>query len=372
LIDVSDDSVCWSEDYDGDIEDTFSFQDEIALAIVDELKVELQVGERMALTKHPTDNVEALQLYQKGRFFRYKIPMTADRMFQARSYFEQAIEKDPDFSAAYAQSAEALMLLRGLGWLPWETWDETERKIRENVQKALDIDPFSSEAHSTRGVIIEVFDLDWEGAEREFTRAIELNPNDFGAHWEYALLLMRTNRFKKAEEECMKALEIDPLSTAALRTLAQLYDFMGLEDKAEEVRKKRNEISPPSEGDRNPVEVEEENIKNYGRNPQFLYYLGNYYARSGNVDEAKKKIAELKNLYDFDRVDSTAYWIATIYNTLGSKDEALAWLEKSCENGDSELMYIVIDNWMESIRSDPRFMSILVKLGLAKFLPPRK
>jgi TolB-like protein/Tfp pilus assembly protein PilF len=367
LINVSDDSVLWSEDYDGDIEDTFAFQDEIALSVVNELKVELLAGEKIALTKHPTNNIEALQLYQMGRFFRYKI-RPAEVMFQAREYFEQAIEKDPEFSAAYAQLAETLMMLMGMGRLPWETWDETERKIRENVQKALDIDPFSSEAHSTHGVIIEVYDHDWEGAERKFKQAIELNPNDFGAHWEYALLLRRTNRFKKAKEECLKALEIDPLSTAAMGTLAGLYDLMGLEDKAEEVREKRKELRPPSKEGRNPIEVAEENIRNYGRNPQFLYDLGYCYAQSGNVTEAKKIIGELKDLYDLNRVNSTAWYIAAIYNIRGRKDEALDWLEKSCENGDFELMEIVTDDWMESVRSDPRFRTILVKLGLAVYL----
>jgi len=367
LIAVSDDSVLWSEDYDGDLEDTFSFQDEIALAVVDELRIELQAGERKALTEHPTDNIEALQRYQLGRYFRYKFPRTAEVMFQARDYFEQAIEKDPNFSAAYAQLAESLMMLQGLGRLPWETWDENERTIRKYVQHALDLDPYSSEAHSTRGVIIEVFDQDWEGAEREFKRAIELNPNDFGAHWEYALLLRRTNRFKKAQEECLKALEIDPLSTAALGTLAGLYNLMGLEVRAEEIRKKRNEISPPGTEDRNPIEIQEENIKKYGRNPQFLYRLGNYYAQSGNVAEAEKKIDELKNLYDSNRVKHAAYLIAMIYDTLGRKNEVLDWLEKSCENKDF-VLDIVTENWMESVRSDPRFRAILVKLGLAKFI----
>ena len=372
LIDVSDDSVIWSEDYDGAIEDTFAFQDKIALAIVNELKVEFQVGERKALTEHPTDNIEALQLYQMGRFFRYKIPHTAEMMFQARDYFEQAIEKDPDFSAAYAQLAETLMMLQGMDRLPWEEWDENERTIRKYVQRALALDPNSSEAHSTRGVIIEVFDLDWEGAEREFKRAIELNPNDFGAHWEYALLLRRTNRFKKAEEECLKALEIDPLSTAAMGTLANLYDLMGLEDRAKEFREKRNEISPPSKEDRNPIEVAEENMVKYGRNPGFIFRQGNYYAQTGDMAEAEKRIEELKNLYDSYRVDSSALYIALIYNTLGRKDQALDWLEKACENEDTWFLDIVTDDWMESVRSDPRFRTILVKLGLAKFLPPDK
>jgi serine/threonine-protein kinase len=372
LIDVSDDSVVWSEAYDGDSEDTFAFQDKIALAVVDKLRVGLQAGERKALTKHPTDNIVAMQLYQMGRYFRYKIPHTAELMFQARDYYEQAIEKDPNFSAAYAQLAESLMMLQGLNWLPWEEWDENERTVREYVQSALDLDPYSSEAHSTRGVIIEVFDFNWEGAEREFKQAIELNPNDFGAHWEYALLLRRTNRFKKAEEECLKALEIDPLSTAAMGTLASLYDLMGFEDRAEEFREKRNEISPPSQEDRNPIEVAEENIAKYGRNPGFIFRQGNYYAQTGNVAEAEKKIAELKNLYDSNRVDSSAWFIAAIYNTLGRKDEALDWLEKACENEDTWLLDTITDDWMESVRSDPRFRTILVKLGLAKYLPPEK
>ena len=367
LIDVSDDSVLWSEYYDGDLEDTFAFQNEIALAVVDELRIGLHVGERRALTDHPTDNIEALQLYQMGRYFRYKIPHTGELMFQARDCFEQAIEKDTNFSAAYAQLAESLMMLQGLSLLPWEEWDENERTIRKYVQRALVLDPYSSVAHSTLGVIIEVFDINWEGAESEFKRALELNPNDFGAHWEYALLLRRTNRFKKAEEECLKALEIEPLSTAAMGTLAGLYDLMGLDERAEEIREKRYEISPPSKEDRNPIEVADENMAKYGRNPRFIFNQGNYYARSGNVTEAEKKIGELKNLHDSNKVDSSAWYIASIYDTLGRKDEALDWLEKACENEDGWLLDIVTDDWMESVRSDPRFRAILVKLKLDKY-----
>jgi serine/threonine protein kinase/tetratricopeptide (TPR) repeat protein len=368
LIDVSDDSVVWSEDYDGDLEDTFAFQDEIALAVADELRVGLQAGEREALSEHPTENIEALQFYQMGRFFRYKTPHSAEWMFQARDYYEQAIEKDPNFSAAYAQLSESLMMLQGLGWLPWNEWAENERTVRKYVQQALDLDPFSSEAHSTRGVVIEVFDLDWEGAEKEFKGAIDLNANDFGAHWEYALLLERTNRFKKAEEECLKALEIETLSQAAMGTLANIYDYMGLEDSAVEIREKRNRTWPPSIEDRNPIQAADENMAKYGRNPRFIYLQGNYYAQTGNVAEAEKKIGELKTLYESHRVDTSAYRIAQISNTLGRKEEALDWLEKACENEDTRQLEILLDNWMESVRSDPRFRAILVKLKLDKYL----
>jgi len=368
LIDVSEDSVLWSDNYDGELEDTFAFQDKIALAVVEKLRVKLLDGERNALTDHPTDNIEALQFYQMGRYFRYKQPHTADSIFQAKDYYEKAIEKDPNFSAAYAQLAESLFMLRGLGMLPWETWPETVEKVRENAQRALEIDPLSSEAHSTQGVIVEIFDQNWEGAERDFKRAIELNANNFGAHWEYALLLMRTLRFKKAEEECLKALEIDPLSTSALDYLARIYDYMKLKDRAEEIRAKRYEISPPDQEEINPIEAAEADMARFGRNPQFIYNQGIYYAELGDEIEAGKKIAELRELYESHKLDSTAFVIARIYNVLGNKDVTLDWLEKSSDNDDTALMYILTDNWMESVRSDPRFREILKNLKLDKYL----
>ena len=370
LVDVSDDTVLWSDNYDGELGDTFAFQDKIAMSVVNELKIQLLAGEEAALAEHPTESIEALQSYQLGRYFRYKLPRTGDMMLQARDYFKQVIEIDPTFSAAYAQLAESLMMLQGIGWLPWADWEENERTLRDYVQHALDLDPFSSEAHSTRGVLLEVFDNDWEGAEKAFQRAIELNPNDFGARWEYALLLMRTNRLEKAEEECLKALEIEPLSTAALSTLEEIYGLMGSADRATEVRERRHGINPPVTEERDYVELQEERIRRFGRNPQFLYYLGNHYARSGNVEEAEKKIEELRSLHDSHRLRGVAYMIARIYNNLGRKEMTLQWLEEAAENQDQWLMDTLTVTWMESVRSDPRFRKVLERFGFGKYLSP--
>jgi TolB-like protein len=201
LINAVDESLLWSEQYNRELDDVFSIQDEISGNIVETLKVKLGAKERAVLTKRETTSAEAYQLYLQGRYFRW----IEDNInyLKAKNYFEQALEKDPNYSAAYAGLADIYMLLGLFGIM---SRDEADQQAKNAAQRALDLDENSSEAHTSMGLILEVFDWDWAGAEREFKRAIDPNPNFFDAHYEYGLLLTRLKRLVEAEAELKKAL----------------------------------------------------------------------------------------------------------------------------------------------------------------------
>ncbi len=359
LINVSDESVQWSEQYSRNLDDVFTIQDEITLKVVEELKVKLAGEERAELTKRNTTNAEAYQLYLQGRHFRWI--ETKPNLLKAKDYFEQAIEKDPDYASAYAGLADTYMLLGLLAMLPR---DEAAQKAKDAAQKALELDENSSEVHTSMGVIIEIFEWDWEGAEREFKRAIVLHPNHFDAHYEYGGLLMRLKRLEEAEAELKKALQIDPLSSRAHDFLGINYGLKGETDEAQEQYKKRDELNPIPPETGSAIERAQKLIDRDGRSPLRLFVLGGAYLQSGQEAEAYKIIDELKKMFEESDIGNTALYLARAYVYLGDKDQALEWLERAYERRDPLLMAINTWRSWDPIRRDPRFKAILASMGL--------
>jgi serine/threonine protein kinase/Tfp pilus assembly protein PilF len=359
LVNVSDESVQWSEQYRRKLDDVFAIQDEITSKVVEELKVKLAGGERAELTKRNTTSAEAYQLYLHGRHFRWI--ETKSNFLKAKGYFEQAIEKDPKYASAYAGLADTYMLLALLAMMPR---GEAAYQAKNAAQKALDLDENLSEAHTSVGVIIEIFDWDWEGAEREFKRAIALNPNHFDAHYEYGALLMRLTRLSEAEAELKKAVQIDPLSSRVHSMLGTAYRLKGDKEKAEEYNKKSAELSPIPPETGSAVERAQKLIERDGRLPQRLSVLGGAYLESGQEAEVYKLIDELKRMYEESDIGNTALYLARTYVYLDDKDQALEWLERAYERRDPLL--IAINTWTswDPIRQDPRFKAILTKMGL--------
>jgi len=359
LNNVSDESVQWSEQYSRKLDDVFTIQDEITLNVVEELKVKLAGGERAELTKRNTTNTEAYQLYLQGRHFRWI--ETKANFLKAKDYFEQAIAKDPNYASAYAGLADTYMLLGLLAMMPR---DEAAQKAKDAAQKALELDENSSEVHASMGVILEVFDWDWEGAEREFKQAMSLNPNHFDAHYEYGALLSRLKRLDGAEAELKKALQIDPLSSRAHDILGIIYRLKGEMEKAEEQYKKRDELNPIPPATGSAVERAQKLIERDGRLPQRLLVLARVYMQSGHEAEAYKLLDELKQMYEESDIGNIALYITRAYLYLDDKDQALEWLERAYKRRDPLL--IAINTWtsLDPIRQDPRFQSILEKMGL--------
>jgi len=207
LINVADGYHLWSDKYDRNIEDIFAIQDEISLAIVDRLKVKLLKEEKAKLVKRFTENQEAYNLYLKGRYFwnrRYE-----GGLQKGIEFFQQAIEKDPLYALAYVGMADCYILLGHFGWLPPK---EAYPRARTAAEKALEIDDKLAEAHTSMGWIRTFYDWDWVGAEEEFKRALNLNPNYATGYEWYAVSLAPMERLDEASILLKRALELDPLS----------------------------------------------------------------------------------------------------------------------------------------------------------------
>jgi adenylate cyclase len=359
LINVSDESVQWSEQYSRKLDDVFTIQDEITLKVVEELRVKLATGERAELTKRSTTNAEAYQLYLLGRHFRWI--EIKENFLKAKDYFLQAIAIDPNYSTAYAGLADTYMLLGLFAMMPR---NEAAYQAKNAAQRALELDENLAEAHTSMGVVLEIFDWDWGGAEQEFQRAISLNPNHFDAHYEYGAMLIRLKRLDEAEAELQNAARIDPLSYRVHAMLATVYQLRGETEKAEEHRKKRNELDPVPPSTGSEIERIQKWIERDGRLPQYLRVLAYAYIQSGQEDEALKLIDELKQMYAEKDIGNTALVIIGVYLFLDEKDQALTWLEKAYERRDPLLIMLNVYEFLEPLRQDPRFKAIQKKMGL--------
>jgi serine/threonine protein kinase/Tfp pilus assembly protein PilF len=359
LINAADESLLWSEQYNRELDDVFSIQDEISRNIVETLKVKLVAGEREGLTKRDTTNTEAYQLFLQGRYFRWI--ENKENFLKAKDYFEQAIAKDPKFSSAYAGLADTYMLLGLFSIMPR---DEAAQQAKNAAQKALELDENSSEAHASRGVILEVFDWHWKEAEREFKRAIDLNPNYFSAHYEYGILLARVKRLDEAEVELKTSLRIDPLQPMAYTFLGLVCALKGNVERAEEQYKKRDELRPPTVSEEDAVGRAKRLIDREGRAPQLLRDLSIAYIQSGQGAEARMLLNELEQLYEESDIGNIAYYTALVWLNLDDKDQALTWLERAYERRDPMLIVMNTNTGLDPLRQESRFKSILAKMGL--------
>ena len=373
LIDVFEGYHLWSERYDLVMDDIFSIQDEIALAIVEKLRVKLVGTEKEAVLKRYTDNLEAYNFYLKGRFFLDK--MTSDGMHKAIDYFEQAIMQDSLYALAYTGLADSYGLL---GFYDYMHPEKALTKAQKAASKALEIDQSLAEAHTSRGFVRLFYDWNWQAAEKDFMRAIELNPNYTPAHIWYAFYHAATGSLDKAIREDKRAIELDPLSITANVTLGTLLL------RANQLEQARNHFSKALEMDPNLIKTHtvfgqalileskydeafvehRKAIDLSGRHPWNLAGLGWAYARAGRRKEALEVINELMNRKKKEFI--RPYYIAKIYAGMNERDQAFYWLDAAFAEHDMSLVHILTDETMSNLRSDKRFEQLAKKMGLKK------
>jgi eukaryotic-like serine/threonine-protein kinase len=374
LVDVRHNKLLWGEQYERRMSELLATQREIAREIVENLRLKVS-GDEKAVAKHYTENNEAYQLYLKGRFYWNK--RTEEAMQRALQYFQQAIEKDPNFALAYSGLADTYNLLGGQdaiqGGLPP---NEVFPKAKAAARKALEIDESLAEPHVSLAHALYFYDRDWAGAEREYKRAIELNPNYPQAHHWYAIYLMHTGRLDEAVAEARRAQELDPLSLPINMALGWILHMAGRTDEAIEQLRKTLELDPNfiTAHHRLGLAYErkgmyEEAIAEFqkvfdlsGGKPLGLATLGRAYAVSGRREQGQKALAELLELSK-RRYVSPAH-IALIYAALGDKDQAFVWLDRAEKEHDMLLGRLKVDPRYDSLRTDPRFTELMRRVGV--------
>ena len=373
LINVADGYHLWSERYDREMEDVFAIQDDISQAIVNALRIKLVGEEKTLLVKRYTEDTEAYNLYLKGRYFWNK--RTEEGMKKSIEYYEQAIEKDPSYALAYSGLADTYNTLGDWDFLPSK---EAYSKAKVAATKALEIDDLLAEAHSALAWVKHVFDWDWLEAEREFKRAIELNPRYPTAHQWYAEYLMKVGRHNEAIAEIKRAQELDPLSLIINAIGGYVFFFARQYDEAIEQSRKTLEIDMnfypahlnlgwayEQKGMFEEAITEfQKAIRLSGGSSLPLRNLGHAYAMSGRKSEAKEILNELMELskQSYDQ----SYGIALIYTGLGEKDQALEWLENVYKERSGGMAILKVDPRMDGLRDNPRFTELLKKIGLEK------
>jgi adenylate cyclase len=375
LVNARDGFHLWSQTFERELQGVFAVQDEITRAVVDALKIKLAV----ALPVHKTPNTEAYDLYLKGRYFLNR--KTGADATRAIDYFNQALAKDPNDALAYAGLADAYSsFVFPLGVV---TPQEVMPKAKEAAQRALAIDNALGEAHASLAYIGFFYDWDWAAAEKEFKRALELNPNNADTHHWYSHYLMGQGRIEESLIQSKRALELSPFDILLNVHLAWHYLYARQYDQALE------QIEKTVEMDKNFAQTYPWLgliLEQKGRYAEAIAAfqnairlfpggssiaeaeLAHTYAVSGNREEAQKIIADLQELAKTKYVSS--FQIAAIYAGLYAsparteKDQAFAWLEKAYEERSDGLVNLNADQRFDSLRSDPRFQDLARRIGL--------
>ena len=365
LINVADGYHLWSERFDRNMDDVFAIQDEIATTIANRLEVTLAGGADEPLVKPPTGNREAYQLYLKGRHLWNR--RTKEALEQAVEYFEQATKLDPEYALAYSGLADAYLLLGSYALMPRE---QADQRARVAAEKALELDETLAEAHTSRGQVLRR-ERDWQGEEREYLRAIELNPSYATAHQWYATLLVVLGRLDEALREIRRAEELDPLSHAISVTVGQVLAQAREYDAAIEQLHKTLELEPDffsayawlaivylEQGKyEEALQAAQKTIELRPDHSGVPVILGVVYARSGQRDKALEIMDQLKER----GADVEA--IASLYASLGEWDRAFELLQQAVEEHSLLLFDLKVNPFFAPLRSDPRFDELLRRMN---------
>jgi tetratricopeptide (TPR) repeat protein len=371
LVNASDGTQLWGEKYSGKMSDILAVQEQIATRISNRLQLKLSGEEEKRLTKTYTANTEAYQLYLKGRYYWNK--RTEDSFQKAIDYFKQAIDLDPRYALAYTGLADSYSFLSSQGIRPPT---EAFPLAKEAAARAIELDAFLSEAHTSLAYVKLYYDWDWAGAEQEYTRAIKLNPNYATPHHGFAYLLISSGRTDAAFAEIEKAEAIDPLSLIINADHGEFYSFAHSPAEAI-IRIQRAIDMDPSyvrahfllarayaqNGQCDKAIAEFQRAKSLGSGVEMLGALAQGYASCSMKAEATQTVDELLKLSKEHYV--SPHWVAATYAGINDMDKAFEWLDKAFDARFGPLIYLKVNPIWDPMRSDPRFADRLKRVGLA-------
>jgi TolB-like protein/Flp pilus assembly protein TadD len=371
LIQAPADKHLWAESYEGNLRDALTLQKKVARAIAEQVRVEVTPQEQAVLKKATVVNPEAYNSYLKGRYFWNK--RTADGLKVALAYFNQAIDEDPKYATAYSGLADTYALLGD-----WQygvmTPKEALPKAKAAAMKALQLDDGLSEAHNSLAFCLDGFDWDLNGGDREFRRAIELNPGYATAHHWYAWHLILLGRNSEAVSEMRKAESLDPLSLIINSDLAELLLIAHFPDESVQQSLKTMEMDPGFALAHNQlgqaylekrmfgeaIAELEKATELSGGSPTCIANLARAYAASNRRAEATKLLNDLK------RRSAPGFWhaseVAMIYAALGGEDQAMTWLERGYEERFNP--GVLLRPGFDPLRSNSRFQKLVRRIGL--------
>jgi serine/threonine-protein kinase len=373
LTDVRYNKLLWGEQYERKMSELLATQREIAREIVDKLKLKVS-GEETGLAKHYTENNEAYQLYLRGRYYWNK--RNPESLHKAVDYFQQAIDRDPGFALAYAGMADTYALLGGPEAGGDMSPNETLPKAKAAAIKALELDQSLAEGHVPLAHVKCYYDRDFAGSEREYKRAIELNPNYPVAHHWYAIFLTVLGRYDEALVEIKLAYELDPLSLSINAWTGRILFLKGEIDQSINQLRKTVELDQSfilghyrlgqSYAEKHMFAEATSEFTQLSRLPngQPLALIGfaQMYAELGNRSEAEKNLNQLIALSNQQYVSAAN--IASIFVSLGENNKAFQWLEEANKAHDLNVVRVKHDPRFAGLRSDPRFNDLVRRIGI--------
>jgi DNA-binding winged helix-turn-helix (wHTH) protein/TolB-like protein len=373
LLRVADGELLWSDTFDGRYSDAFTLEDSISQRLADALTLKLSSDEQARLATPHTQNAEAYQLCLKGRYFWNK--RTVDSVEKSLDYFQQAIKADPRYVSAYAGLADAYILAGsyGISFMPPETAMPLAKGAAE---KALHLDDSSAEAHTSLAYIHLTYDWDWASAEREFERALSLNPGYDTAHHWYSHELSALGRHQESIDEARRALELSPTDTVMNEHLGWSFLMGRRYPQAVDAVKRAIELDPnfvqahrvlglayQYEGRNDDAIAEfEKGVTISHNDPVAQLYLARSYAIAGRSDDARRLLGNVVALSRTRYVSAAE--IAAVYSCLDDHDNAFRWIDTALAQRASALIYIQVDRGFDNLRSDPRYEHVLQSMKL--------
>ena len=367
LVKVTDGSQIWGERFTKSLSEVSGLPQDVVTGLSGRLRPKLSGEEKQRLDRRPTENAEAYQFYVLGR---HEMDKVSDASWKkAVGYFQQAVDKDPTYAAAYAGMAEAYGLLGTESDLPPL---EAYQKGKAAAERAVSLDPGLSEAHSALG-IIDLFTWQFAGAERELQRALELNSNSAFAHYYYSRYLMAMGRFDESEKELQRSQELNPLSLSNVFAAGWTFYLARQYDRSLAELQKVLEMDPDyptahliiseariAKGENEAGMEEYSQFLSASGYPAVAAELKQAYAKSGYTGALRARIARQSDATNLDLYYPME--VALDYVRLGDKDKAFLWLER-CYRERSGLVFLKVDPALDPLRSDPRFTDLLRRLG---------